>query len=327
MKRFGALLLCGLMAVSAASAGHAVTPTWGDVATVSPSAALDANRLCYTDGRDIACNATAPYLLSGGLLGLGTMSPTVQLEVSGTISATSLMVNGQPVNAGGGDRIISGSANVVAYAGGTISFTTGGISGTAYFDTAGRLIAPGISTTTNQASFTTVYASGLITAGGLNSAGTVSATAGSFRGLAVGMINASGDITTTAAIRAETLYATGAVINGLATGYIAGSGDISTSGDVYAANFHGSGAYLTDIPASAITGLTNNGDRITSGTVSAVAQQATGAVQVQGTVNVSGTVKAESAIVAGDATCTDDNYGAARINPATGRFQLCLNRY
>lgn len=69
-------------------------------------------------------------------------------------------------NAGGstasGDRIVSTSANIVAMAGGTISITTGGVSGTAYFDTSGRLVAPGISATTNQSSFTTVYASGKV---------------------------------------------------------------------------------------------------------------------------------------------------------------------
>ncbi len=45
------------------------------------------------------------------------------------------------------DRIVSTSANIVAGNGGTISFTTGGTSGTAYLDTVGRLVAPGISTT------------------------------------------------------------------------------------------------------------------------------------------------------------------------------------
>ena len=45
------------------------------------------------------------------------------------------------------DRIVSTSANIVVGNGGTISFTTGGVSGTAYFDTVGRLVAPGISTT------------------------------------------------------------------------------------------------------------------------------------------------------------------------------------
>lgn len=74
------------------------------------------------------------------------------LTVSGTISTTSLFVNGVQITSGGGggtsDRIVSTSANVVAGNGGTVSFTTGGVSGTAYFDTTGRLVAPGISLTT-----------------------------------------------------------------------------------------------------------------------------------------------------------------------------------
>jgi len=47
-----------------------------------------------------------------------------------------------------GDRITSGTASgVVAMAGGTVSFTTGGTSGTAYLDTVGRFIGPGVSAT------------------------------------------------------------------------------------------------------------------------------------------------------------------------------------
>lgn len=56
-----------------------------------------------------------------------------------------------------GDRITSTSANVVAMAGGTISFTTGGTSGTAYLDTLGRFVGAGVSTT-GAISATSIYA-------------------------------------------------------------------------------------------------------------------------------------------------------------------------
>lgn len=63
--------------------------------------------------------------------------------------------------AGGGglsDRITSGTASgVVAMAGGTISFTTGGTSGTAYLDTLGRFIGAGVSTT-GAVSAASIYA-------------------------------------------------------------------------------------------------------------------------------------------------------------------------
>ncbi len=58
------------------------------------------------------------------------------------------------------DRIVSTSANVVAGNGGTISFTTGGVSGTAYFGTSGQLVVPRISTTGAVSVATTGYFGG-----------------------------------------------------------------------------------------------------------------------------------------------------------------------
>ncbi len=71
------------------------------------------------------------------------------------------------------DRIVSTSANIVVGNGGTISFTTGGVSGTAYFDTVGRLVVPGISTTGaisgTDGAFAAVTVSGVsITPGGVD---------------------------------------------------------------------------------------------------------------------------------------------------------------
>jgi len=65
------------------------------------------------------------------------------------------------------DAIVSGTTSVTANTSGYISLTTGGTT-TGYFDTAGRLVVPGISVTTNQASFTTVYVSGNISAEGVS---------------------------------------------------------------------------------------------------------------------------------------------------------------
>ncbi len=84
-----------------------------------------------------------------------------------------------------GDRIVSTSANIVVGNGGTISLTTGGVSGTAYFDTVGRLVVPGISVTTAQASFTTLSAQRI-------SASVVSATAISVSALTVGGVAVTG---------------------------------------------------------------------------------------------------------------------------------------
>ncbi len=74
---------------------------------------------------------------------------------------------------GTSDRIVGTNANVVAGSG-TVSITTGGVSGTAYFDTTGRLVVPGVSVTSNNGvSTTNMYVSGRV---GLGAATTPSFT-------------------------------------------------------------------------------------------------------------------------------------------------------
>jgi hypothetical protein len=82
----------------------------------------------------------------------------------GTVTATAFSGDGSRLtnlNTGGfdDDRIVSGTAKVTANSTGYISLSTGG-SDYGYLDTGGRLVIPGISTTTNQASFTSLYVSG-----------------------------------------------------------------------------------------------------------------------------------------------------------------------
>ena len=124
-------------------------------------------------------------LATNGNIGIATISPTTKLEVSGTISGTTLFTPllklegisssaGISMTSGGGDnlgnhtatqnldmagfsivnagnlstdRIISGTTSVAATSSGLINLTTNGTL-TGYFDTIGRLIAPGISLTT-----------------------------------------------------------------------------------------------------------------------------------------------------------------------------------
>ena len=96
---------------------------WSNLATVSNSTSLQAGSLCATDGRDIYCNSSVATL-------------------SGLAQA---------------DRITSGTAGVFVSNTGVINFRTGGVA-TGYFDTAGLLVAPGISiTTANGISSTSGY--------------------------------------------------------------------------------------------------------------------------------------------------------------------------
>lgn len=101
-----------------------------------------------------------------GNVGIGTTTPTTALEVSGTISATSLVINGVSITGGAqADKITSGTTAVtVNSATSTISFTTNG-SVANYVDSSGLLVTTGISVTTNQLSATTGYFSGNVGVG------------------------------------------------------------------------------------------------------------------------------------------------------------------
>ena len=76
---------------------------------------------------DIGCPSYAPYVTSAGLVGIGTATPTVALEVSGSISATHFVGDGSGLTGmAGGDRITSGTTNIIANNGGSLTLTTAG---------------------------------------------------------------------------------------------------------------------------------------------------------------------------------------------------------
>jgi hypothetical protein len=103
--------------------------TWVDYATVSmtnaTTAKLTASRMCYTDGTDIACDASAGLITTSGTVLFGNVSAT-NLYASNA-SLTTLYVGGVAVTGGAtGDRITSGTASAIANtSGGYISLTTG----------------------------------------------------------------------------------------------------------------------------------------------------------------------------------------------------------
>lgn len=132
MQRLRGLFVGLALGVPAVAVPSVFAADWVDYATVSMTdpitPKLTNRQLCFTDGTDILCESPSPYLSSGGLLGIGTTNPQTALEVSGTVSATAFVGDGSGLTnlAVSGDRIISGTTNIIANTNGAISFTTAG---------------------------------------------------------------------------------------------------------------------------------------------------------------------------------------------------------
>lgn len=85
-----ALLIGGLFAPLIALAD-----TWSDLIVTTPTLPITQGYLCQGAGSiEIGCPSSAPYLTSGGLLGIGNTNPQTALEVSGTVSATHFVRDG-----------------------------------------------------------------------------------------------------------------------------------------------------------------------------------------------------------------------------------------
>lgn len=80
---------------------------------------------------------------------------------------------------------------------------------------------------------------------------------------------------------------------------------LEVSGTISATNFVGNG--------SGLTGLAS-GDRLVSGSVSAIAEQTSGTVRVSGTLALANS---------GNEACNASKHHSLRINPATGILQMC----
>jgi len=128
------------------------------------------------------------------------VTPTTPLEVSGTVSATNFIgtFSGDGtgltgITAASSDRITSGTTNVVANnTSGYVSFTSAGTT-TGYYSPGGIFAAVGISTSSNQASFTTIYASGNVGIGTNSTTGKLSILAnGNATGQVFGISSSSG---------------------------------------------------------------------------------------------------------------------------------------
>lgn len=61
LRLYTRAVLFPTLLMGAASASEQ-TPTWSAYATISATTTLQPNRICYSDGRDIICDTSAPTL-------------------------------------------------------------------------------------------------------------------------------------------------------------------------------------------------------------------------------------------------------------------------
>lgn len=159
--------------VIATSATITTTATIGSISiTTAKSSLLDVS---VTGGVSVTGNVsaqsfvgTSARLTSLTLTGSATMTgiSATNISATGNISALNFIGNGGSLTgitaSGSGDSIISGTTKVTANsATSTISFTTAGTT-SSYVTSVGLFVMPGISATTNQSSFTTIYAAGAV---------------------------------------------------------------------------------------------------------------------------------------------------------------------
>jgi hypothetical protein len=141
-------------------------PDFASVATLSPTAPNTARALCYTDSRDLACDGAAGQVTTSGTLQIPSLSANaigvVNISATGNIQANQFIGDGSGLSgvvASSADRITSGTTSFVVISNtGYISLTQGGTN-TGWFDPTRGLVTLGVSTT-GDVSTSRLYSAG-----------------------------------------------------------------------------------------------------------------------------------------------------------------------
>jgi hypothetical protein len=336
VRRF--LRLAVALALVGAWPGIASAQEWLEFATISmtnvTTPKLVSGAVCYNDGLDLVCDSAAGLLSTSGTLTISNVSASNVVSsmhaYARVASFTTLYVGGQAVTGGGsgtaGDRIsttgVASGVNLamVMTSTGTVSFTTGGTAGTAYFDTSGRLVLPGISATTNQTSVTSLYASGYIQLEGAAGGAGAGSSGISENDPQVGTMTASKwcvangagtaiDCTNNEPVSGGTPGGNTTEVQFNNSGSFAGSSGLTWNGTTLAASNLSTGGALS-VTGAATLGSVGTGNIAASGYVSASTVSATG-------IGLGGKA----------APCTQaDDAGKLFKHPTTGRYGICRLR-
>jgi hypothetical protein len=170
-----------------------------DFATMSPTAPVVPQRLCYTDGVDVACDGAAGQVTTSGTLQIPNLSANaigvVNVSATGNIQANQFIGDGSGLSgvvASSADRITSGTTNFVVVSNtGYISLTQGGMN-TGWFDPTRGLVTLGVSATGGISATTGYFSQNVGIGTGSNSGANLHLRTGSYASLMLGEPTSSG---------------------------------------------------------------------------------------------------------------------------------------